>query len=122
MSQDFPSGITSAINLLEQAYSGILSKIDQITFKMLVNCLKSTDYFVVNDALAQLAKENRPIGIPPVYYTAKAHPDPRIRAQAEETLKKLDSQNEIDDLVKDLDTENAVKKLIDFYGNFRGKS
>lgn len=119
MSQDFPSGITAAISLLEQAYSGVLSKIDQITFRMLVNCLKSHDYFVVNDALTQLAKENRTIGIPPVYYTAKAHPDPRIRAQAEETLQKLDSQNEVANLVKDLDTQNAVKKLIDFYGNFR---
>lgn len=96
-----------------------MSKIDQITFRMLINHLKSTDFQVVSDTLEQLAKEKRSISLPPIYFLSVAHPDKRIRAKALNALKEIDQGNEVDKLVKDKEPEEAVRSLIEKYGNFR---
>lgn len=96
-----------------------MSKIDQITFRMLIDCLKSPDYQVVVDTLAQLEKEGRPISIPPVYFLSTSHPDKRIRARAAQALANMGDTKEIENLTKGKEAKEAVGILIQKYGNFR---
>lgn len=97
-----------------------MSKLDQITFRMLVNCLKSPDYQVVVDTLDQLEREKRPISIPPVYFLSVAHPDKRIRDRAAKALSQMDDAEEIEKLTRGKEAKEAVSLLIQKYGNYRG--
>lgn len=117
---DFLTAFQSMDELLRGATKSISSKIDQISFKLLVNCLKSSDRQAVIEALNQLEKERRPIAIPPIYFLSQAHPDPRIRARSTAILKTLDPKDEIAKITNAEDPQTAVKKLIEHYGNFRG--
>ncbi|MBY0360117.1 MAG: hypothetical protein K2W82_19095 [Candidatus Obscuribacterales bacterium] len=116
---DFQTTFQSLDELLRSATAGFMSKIDQVTFRMLVDCLKNPDYQVVVDSLEQLERENRLISIPPVYFLAQAHPDPRIRRRATQVLAKLDPEDAVKNLVQDKETNEAIKALILHYGNFR---
>lgn len=86
---------------------------------MLINCLKNPDYQVVVDALNQLEKEKRPISIPPIYFLAQAHPNQRIRLHSAKVLKTLDPDNVVTTIVGNKNPQEAVKALIEYYGNFR---
>lgn len=105
---------------MRSAAGNVMSKLDQFTFKMLINNLKSTDYQAVVETLEQLEKEKRPISIPPVYLLSTSHPDNRIRVRAEKALAQIDPKGEAAKLVKDKDPKEAVGILIQKYGNFRG--
>lgn len=96
-----------------------MGKIDQITFRMLINNLKSDDFEVVAETLEQLEKEKRPISIPPVYFISVAHPDPRIRRKAESSLAKMDDIAEIRTLTTGKETKDAVALLIEKYGHYK---
>lgn len=116
---DFQTTFQTLDDLLRSATAGFMSKIDQVTFRLLVDCLKNPDYQVVIDALEQLEREKRPISIPPVYFLAQAHPDPRIRRQAAKVLSSLDPEDAVKKLVQNKETAEAIKALIVHYGNFR---
>ena len=96
-----------------------MSKIDQMTFRILIDCLKNPDYQVVIDTLVQLEKEKRPISIPPVYFLSVAHPDKRIRQRAARALAAIDPLSQAEKLSRDKEPEEAVRLLIQKYGNFR---
>ena len=98
-----------------------MGKIDQMTFKWLVNNLKSDDYQVVADTLEQLEKEKRTISIPPVYFLSVQHPDPRVRNRAAQALSRIDSEGDVSKLTEGKSPEDGVKALIERYGNFRAK-
>lgn len=106
---------------LRSAAGNVMGKIDQMTFKWLVDNLKSPDYQVVADTLEQLEKEKRPIAIPPVYFLSVQHPDSRIRARAAKALSLIDSESEALKLTEGKTPEEGVKALIQRYGNFRAK-
>ena len=99
-----------------------MGKIDQMTFAMLINNLKDTDYHVVAGTLEQLEKEKRPISIPPVFFLAVSHPDARIRARAAKALELIDETGESSKLTSGKRPEDAVRALIEHFGNFRAKN
>jgi hypothetical protein len=117
---DFASSFIAFEESLRAAAGNVMSKFDQMTFKMLINNLKSTDYQVVADTLDQLAKEKKTIAIPPVYFLSTNHPDKRLRERAAKALTALDPNGEALSLTEGKSTEEAVKALILQYGNFRG--
>lgn len=117
---DFISTFQSFEENFRSAIGGAMGKIDQITFKMLINNLKSTDYQSVVDTLDQLGKEKRPVSIPPIYFLSVAHPDNRIRTKAATVLNLIDPKGEVPKLVADKGSEEAVRALIQKYGNFKG--
>ncbi len=96
-----------------------MSRVDQLTFAMLIDCLKSSDQAVVIDTLALLEKEKKQLAIPPVYFLSRAHPLKKIRQKALETFAVLDQNGEARKIVEGKSTEFAVKELIEKYGNFR---
>lgn len=117
---DFANSFHALEDALRSAAGNVLSKIDQVTFRILVNCLKSPDFQVVMDTLEQLEKEKRPISIPPVYFLSAAHPDKRIRQRAARALAAIDKDGEVTGLTQGKEPEDAVRELIHKYGNFRG--
>lgn len=117
---DFISAFQSFEESLRSAAGNVMGKIDQMTFKMLINTLKSPDYQAVVDTLDQLGAEKRSISIPPIYFLSAAHPDKRIRARAASVLSSIDPKGEIPHLVEGKSPEDAVRTLIEKYGNFKG--
>jgi hypothetical protein len=117
---DFASSFHALEEKLRAAACTFMSKIDQITFRALVDNLKDPDFQVVAGTLEQLEKEKRLISIPPVYFLAAAHPDKRIRQRAAKALVAIDPDGEVEKLVRGKETEDAVHLLIQKYGNFRG--
>lgn len=101
------------------AAGNVMGKLDQITFRMLINCLKSPDYQVVVDTLEQLEREKRPISIPPIFFLSVAHPDKRIRDRATKALSVMDDFSEIEKLTRGKEAKDAVGILIQKYGNYR---
>lgn len=118
---DFASAFHSLEESLRSAAGSVMGKLDQITFSMLINCLKSDDYQTVADTLKQLQNEKRPISIPPVYFLSVAHPDPRIKALARKTLESMEDPREIDKLTSGKEAREAVAALLEKYGNYRSK-
>lgn len=116
---DFTSTFQQVEDALRSAAGNVMGKIDQMTFRMLVNNLKSTDYQVVVDTLEQIESEKRPISIPPVFFLSKSHPDQRIRDRAAKVLSIIDPDAESVKLTAGVSAEDAVRKLILHYGNFR---
>jgi HEAT repeat protein len=118
---DFQSTFQALEESLRSAAGNVMGKIDQMTFKWLVDNLKSTDYQVVADTLEQLENEKRPISIPPVYFLSVQHPDGRIRQRAALALSKIDVEGDALKLTAGKSPEEGVKALIERYGNFRAK-
>ncbi|MDZ4832319.1 MAG: hypothetical protein SGJ27_00825 [Candidatus Melainabacteria bacterium] len=116
---DFESKFQSMTDLVQSTAKSIMSKLDHITYKMAVNALKNEDFEAANGAIEQLIKDNRPIAIPPLYYVSKAHPSTRIRERAGKAIGIIGNQGEVDKMTDGKSTEEAVKALIEHYGNFK---
>jgi HEAT repeat protein len=116
---DFATSFQAIEETLRAAAGNVMGKIDQISFRMLTDCLKSPDYQVVVDTLEQLEKEKRAISIPPVYFLSAAHPDKRIRARAARALAAIDPEGDAEKLAIGKEPDEAVRLLIQKYGNFR---
>ena len=105
--------------LVNGATKGLFAKLDHMTFKMTINGLKGTDYEAVSILIDQLVKEKRAVSIPPLYVVAKAHPVMPLRSKAQSALKAMDPDNEIDRLTAGKDMKDAVKALVEHYGNYK---
>lgn len=97
----------------------IFSAFDRMTYGMMVNCLKSEDPMAVKTAIDQLAAEQKPVAIPPLYLVSVAHPNDWVRQQAKAGLSKLIGDKELAKLTEGKDTKAAVSALIEKYGHFR---
>jgi hypothetical protein len=116
---DFQSQFQMISNFVQTAATTMFSKLDQLTFKMMIDQLKSTDYEAVRITLAQLVKERKPLSVPPIYFVSQAHPLPRVRAKAKAALKDIGCEHEVEKITKNKSIEEAVRALIDHYGNYR---
>lgn len=116
---DYQNKFQSVTELVSGTAQSIMDKIDHFTFKMLVNCLKNEDFESANTAIEQLTKEKRPLSIPPLYYVWKAHPSARIREQAGKALEVIGDKEAIVKMTDGKSLEEAVKALIEHYGNFK---
>ena len=116
---DFQSQFQVVADFVQNAAKGIFSKLDQITFKMVIDQLKSTDYEAVRITLDQLVKEKKPLSVPPIYFVAKAHPVPQVRTRAQQALRQLGCEQEVKNLTQGKSIEEAVRALIERYGNYR---
>ncbi len=116
---DLTSGLQLVENMFKGAAKGLFSKIDQMTFKMTIDGLKSEDYEAISITIDQLVKENRPVSVPPLYVVSQAHPNVRVRKKAYEALKKLDPRGDFEKLTEGKPVEEAAKVLIQKYGNFK---
>ncbi|MFA7335994.1 MAG: hypothetical protein WC028_04370 [Candidatus Obscuribacterales bacterium] len=117
---DYGAQFNSVADLLSTATKGLYNKIDHMLFKALVACLKSEDYQAVSVAIDQLVKEQKLIGIPPLYFVAKAHPNDRARKKAEIALTKFNQDKRIAELTDGKEIKIAVTELIKEYGNYKG--
>jgi HEAT repeat protein len=118
---DFASQFQNLSDFLGGAAKGVYGKIDQFTFKMLVDCLKSMDYDVVAEAIDQLVREKRELGIAPIFFVSRAHPNEMVRAKAAEALSKFDQAEEIAKLTKGKAVDEGTKALINRFGNYKGR-
>jgi len=116
---DFTSYLQTVENLVGNATKGFLAKLDHMTFKLTINGLKETDYDAVAITIDQLVKERKPVSIPPLYVVARAHPVPQVRAKAEAALLQLDSSGDIERFTAGKEMAEAVKALVEHYGNFK---
>lgn len=116
---DFLSYLQAIENLVGKAGKGLAAKVDQLTFRMVINGLKGTDYEAVSIIIDQLVKEKRPASIPPLYVVAKSHPDQRIRKKAEDALHQLDPEGDAEHLAHDKPMADAVKALVEHFGNYK---
>jgi hypothetical protein len=104
---------------LGQAAQGVFNKLDQWSFKMVVDNLKVNDFEVVKESIDQLAKEKKPISIAPLYFVSQAHPNPYCRDYAEKALKQFGHDQEIEQTTAGKPVDEATKALIDKFGNYR---
>lgn len=102
-----------------KAAKGVLNMIDQWSFKSLVDGLKADDYEAVVTCIDQLAKEKRPLGIPPLYFVGHCHPNPHVRTRALNGLKQFGVDKEIEEATAGKSLQEATKALIDKFGNYR---
>ena len=116
---DFATEFKSFADNLSGAAKGVLNRLDQWSFKMVVDNLKDNDYDVVKEAVDQLSKEKKPIAIPPLYFVAKAHPLVPCRKLAENALKQFGQEKEIEAVTVGKSIQDATKALIDKYGNYK---
>jgi hypothetical protein len=116
---DFASYLQTVENLVGSATKGLMAKLDHMTFKMTINSLKGTDYAAVSIIIDQLVKEHRAVSIPPLYVVAKAHPIAEIKAKAVSALKELDPDGQIEKLTDGKEMPEAVKALVEHFGNFK---
>lgn len=116
---DLASGLQMVENMFRGATKGLFSKIDEMTFKMTLNGLKSEDYDAISITIDQLVKEGKPVSIPPLYVVSQAHPNSRVRTKAYEALKKIDPHCGFEKLTEGLPVEEATKILIEKFGNFK---
>lgn len=116
---DLAAGLQMVENMFRGATKGLFSKIDEVTFRMTLNGLKSEDYEAISITIDQLVKEHKPISIPPLYVVSQAHPNVRVRTKAYEALKKLDPHCDFEKLTEGKPVEEAAHVLIEKYGNFK---
>ena len=116
---DLAAGLHLVEDMFRGATKGLFSKIDEMTFKMTLNGLKSEDYEAISITIDQLIKENKPISIPPLYVVSQAHPNVRVRTRAYEALKSLDPHCDFEKLTEGKPVEEATRILIEKYGNFK---
>ena len=116
---DFNSYLQSVETLVTGATKGWFAKLDHMTFKMTINGLKGNDYEAVSILIDQLVKEGRSVSIAPLYVVAQAHPIIPLRKKAEDALHKLDSKHEIEKLTAGKPMQEAVKLLVEHFGNYK---
>jgi hypothetical protein len=116
---DFSTQFKSFADSLGHAASGVMNKLDQWSFRMLVDNLKSNDFDAVKESIDQLTREKKPIGIPPLYFVSKLHPNPYARDAASKALHVFGHDKEIEDCTAGKAVEEATKALIDKFGNYR---
>jgi hypothetical protein len=116
---ELADGLQMVEDLFKGATKGLFAKIDEMTFKMTLNGLKSEDYEAISITIDQLVKENKPISIPPLYVVSQAHPNASVRSKAYEALKKLDPDREFEHLTEGKTVEEAASVLIHRYGNYK---
>lgn len=116
---EYENKFPSITEIIQGAAQSIYSKFDKFTFNMLVNGLKSEDYEAATTTIEQLVVEKRPLSIPPLYYVFKAHPNARVRERAWKAIEIIGDKAEVEKLTAGKDTEEAVKALIQHYGNFK---
>ena len=117
---DFGSQFKGFTDSLGGAAKGMYNKIDQWSFKMLVDTLKSNDFDVVSEAVDQLVKEKRMLGIPPLFFVSQAHPNTYVRQKAAQALKQFGAEAEIEAIVKGKTVNDATTALIEKFGNYKG--
>jgi len=105
---------------IKGAAASIASYLDLVSFKMVVNTLKSEDPHAVKNAIDQLVKEKRPVAIPPLYLVSTSHPTGWVRAQAKKGLAELIEEPELTRLTEGKDVKAALGALIEKFGNYRG--
>lgn len=116
---DFLSAFQVMEDLLRSTASGITQRFNQMTFRMLVDCLKSEDYDAVRIAIEQLEKERNPLAIPPLYVVFKAHPNMAARARASAALSIMDQDKQVQKLVSEKSLKDDVVALVNHYGNYK---
>ena len=116
---DFHLNFQMVSDFVDGAARSVMSRLDHFTFKMLIDCLKSEDYEAASTALDQIAKEKRTAAIPPVYFVSRAHPNMLVREKAMKTLESFDNAKEIARVTEGKSIEEAVKALIEHFGNYR---
>lgn len=105
--------------LFRGATKGFFRKIDDFTFKMTINGLKSNDYDAISITIDQLAKEKKLISIPPLYVVSQAHPNLRVRAKANEAIKAIDPHGDVEKITAGMSVRDGATALIEKYGNFK---
>ncbi|MBZ0187751.1 MAG: hypothetical protein K8F91_16010, partial [Candidatus Obscuribacterales bacterium] len=110
---DFHEKFQSMTEFVGGAAKSIMGRLDQFTFKILVDGLKADDYEAVVGTIEQLEKEKKPLSIPPLYFVSKAHPNNLLRQRAEKALANVGNIKEIEKLTDGKSTEDAVKVLIE---------
>jgi hypothetical protein len=116
---DFATEFKSFNETLGKSLKGVLNMIDQWSFKSLVDGLKADDYEAVSTCIDQLVKEGKPIGIPPLYFVAHAHPNTYVQAKAQKALHMFGRDKEIEEATAGKSFEEATKALIGLYGNYK---
>ncbi len=116
---ELASGLKMVEDLFHGATKGFFAKLDDVTFKMTLNGLKSEDYEAISITIDQLVKEHRAISIPPLYVVSQAHPNVRVRTKAYEALKQLDPDLEFEHLTEGKPVDEATRLLVQRYGNFK---
>lgn len=116
---DFATEFKSFNETLGRSLKGVLNMLDQWSFKSLVDGLKADDYEAVATCIDQLVKEQKPIGIPPLYFVANAHPNGLVRQKAAQALKMFGRDKEIEEVTAGKSFEEATKALINKYGNYK---
>lgn len=116
---DFVSQMQTVENAIKGTAKGLFAKIDQMTFRMTIDGLKSNDYEALCITIDQLVKEKKPVSIPPLYVVSEAHPNVRAREKAKEAIKSLDPKGEVERLVAGKSIKEATNALIERFGNFK---
>ncbi|CAN5260845.1 hypothetical protein BH10CYA1_BH10CYA1_35820 [soil metagenome] len=116
---ELASGLKMVEDMFHGATKGFFAKIDDVTFKMTLNGLKTDDYDAISITIEQLVKEHRSISIPPLYVVSQAHPNVRVRTKAYEALKKLDPDLEFEHLTDGKPVDEATRLLLQRFGNFK---
>lgn len=116
---DYIDKFQDLAGFVDNAAKSIMGKLDQFTFKMMINGLKSDDYEAVKGTIEQLEREKRPLSVPPLYFVSKEHPVKAVRDRATKALGIIANSSEIEQLTKGKSTEEAVKALIQEYGHYR---
>ena len=116
---EYKEKLEDLAGFVENAAKSIMGKLDQFTFKMMVDNLKSSDYESVKGTIEQLEREARPLSIPPLYFVSKEHPVKQVRERAAKAVGVIGDKKEIDKLTKGKSTEDAVKILIEEFGHYR---
>jgi hypothetical protein len=120
---DFNTQFQAINDFLGNTTKGIFNKIDQFTFKMLVDNLKSNDPDSVMEAIEQLVKEKRPLGVPPLYFVSRAHPSDVVRGRAAKAIERMGYTKEVEEATKGKEdnVQEATKALIIKFGNYKQK-
>jgi len=116
---DFATEFKSFNDSLGKSLKGVLSMIDTWSFKSLVDGLKTEDYESAATCIDQLVKEQKPIGIPPLFFVANAHPNTHVRTKALQALKMFNRDKEIEEATQGKSFQDGTKALIDLYGNYK---
>jgi len=116
---ELAAGLKMVEDMFHGATKGLFAKLDQVTFKMTLDGLKSEDYDAISITIDQLVKEHRAISIPPLYVVSQAHPNVRVRTKAYEALKQMDPDLEFERLTDGKPVQEAAHLLIERFGNYK---
>ena len=119
VADDFQSSLKLIDEHLRTAAASIMSAFDRMTYRMLIDTLKSEDPAAVKDAIDQLVKEKRMVAVAPLYLVSVAHPVPWVKEQAKKGLAKLVPAEKLNRLTDSQDIKGSVQKLIEEYGHYK---